>query len=900
MRLSGLALLAAAWPLSLMAGGAAHAIGWECRVVVIDGQTGETLGDRPKPASRAEETWRLDDELEGRVETRAEGPERCRVTLVNRGARQRRLSVSLKGPLRSPAECSFFDGLASHANPAQAVRQTEIVNAFPMACVWDNQAGLAVGVEPFEFHSCLERGYDPATKTLGYGVRAVIDPGKSETVSFVIYPFSPGYGHLGAVQAYWDAFPGAFAPYPNTDPRLQGGNGPTYAYGRIPPVDVRVGPEWARRCRVTKDWCYAPFIRPGDWFVRQEHFDYTVPGRGHEEAAYRRAEDYHAYRMKRFSKGLPYNSAMCFYVIAYCEQGLAEQKYPDSVMTEFPPGPPLIKSYGAERRMWVSNNSFGAAFRRDLADVAAELPVPGFAFDSAGWLGGPKHYGPGALASPGRAWDDKGVYAEEGIAVGQVWDYLHTLKAHNGRNVGVWANPANLNATYNNMVRADACMWEVGTLVLNFDSDGPSPFRYLLGRKSFTLHRGYASDRLGEQIDWKSLPPKALYDLYKGLYDLNLLLCLRDGVLLNADHCLGVPHAMRHIGALEELCRTGWEPVPAARSERPLWFGRYGSGVNSFIAVGNPAPKEQAFTAAVENPWLGDAAYLFAEYFGGAPVNEVSEGVTRIRGRLAARQPVIYTALLGVRGLDRFQATVGREDLLAEQVIRARITVEAAAQAEVVARLPKRGQAVSASVNGAAVAVEAGARFRADLRAGTNEIAVRFASRRFRLTKGDLLGYPFVTNRAPACVIVIGDRPDENDRLAAWKIQDYFRFWYAQAQPPAEVVIPILRASEVAGRHSLVLIGSPESNPVAAELKSRFEPIGPEGSVQLLGPEKVLWLAGTNTPQTVEVLWDTLFALDERYPFVGEFQYRRFETEPTPTGQLRKKAGLFGPGVQLK
>jgi len=409
----------------------------------------------------------------------------------------------------------------------------------------------------------------------------------------------------------------------------------------------------------------------------------------------------------------------------------------------------------------------------------------------------------------------------------------------------------------------------------------------------------YASDRLGEQIDWKSLPPKDLYDLYKGLYDLNLLLCLRDGVLLNADHCLGVPHAMRHIGALEELCRTGWEPVPAARSERPLWFGRYGSGVNSFIAVGNPAPKEQAFTAAVENLWLGDAAYLFAEYFGGAPVNEVSEGVTRLRGRLAARQPVIYSALLGVRGLDRFQATVSREDSLAEQVIRARLMTETAAQAEVVARLPKHGRAISASVNGAAVAVEDGARFRAGLQAGTNEIAVRFASGRFRLTKSELLNYPFVTNRTPACVIVTGDRPDENERLAAGKIQDYFRFWHAQAQPCAEVVIPILRASEVTGRSSLVLIGPPESNPVAAELKSRFAPAGPEGSVQLLDPEKVLWITGTNSSQTVEVLWDMLFALDEQYPFVGEFQYRRFETEPSPTGELRKKAGLFGPGMQL-
>ncbi len=866
------------------------------QVVVTDGQTGLPLAGLSAPQARG--SWPADEELVCRweVEARGEGLERHRLVIANKGARQRWLSVSLRVPAAFSGTCSFFDGLACWAAPDRKVRRTEIVNTFPMACVWCGTSGLAVGVEPQEFHSFLESGYDPGAQTLDYGVRAVIDPGTSETVSFITYPFRPDFGHLGAIQAYWDAFPAAFRPLANTDPRLQGGNGPTYAFGRHPPIDRRVGPEWARRCRVTKDWCYAPFIRPGDWFVRQEHFDYTVPGRGYEEAAYQRAEDYHAYRRKRFSKGFEYNSAMCFYVIAYSEQSLAEQKYPDSIMTEFPPGPPLIKSYGKERRMWVSGNRFGEAFRRDVSNVVAELPVPGFAFDSAGWLGGPKHYGPGAMVSPGRAWDEKGVYAEEGIAVGQLWDYMHTLKAYNGRNVGVWANPANLNATYNDMFRVDACMWEVGTLVLNFDSAGPSPFRYLLGRKAFTLHRGYASDKLGEQIDWQSLPAPALYDLYKALYDLNLLLCLRDGVMLNADHCLGVPHAMRHIGALDELCRTGWEPVPAVRSEQRLWFGRYGAGVNTFIAAGNPAPKEQAFTAVVENAWLGAEACLFAEYFGGAPVNEVRSGTTTLRGCLAARQPLIYKALLGVRGLDRFQATVSQEDRLSEQVLRAHITVGAAARAEVVARVPKHGRVTSASVNGAAVAVGPDARFGAELRAGTNAIVVRFASSRFLLSKEELLDYPFVTNGVPACAIVTGDQPDANEQLAAWKIQDYFRFWHAQHQPPAEVLIPIRKVSEVTGRSNLVFIGLPGPD---LALGSSFVPAGPEGSVQRLVPEKVLLIAGTNTEQTVEVLWDTLAALDERYPYVGEFPYQRFASEPTPTGALRKKAGLFGPGVVL-
>ncbi len=92
---------------------------------------------------------------------------------------------------------------------------------------------------------------------------------------------------------------------------------------------------------------------------------------------------------------------------------------------------------------------------------------------------------------------------------------------------------------------------------------------------------------------------------------------------------------------------------------------------------------------------------------------------------------------------------------------------------------------------------------RAKLGANTR-LAAQFASNLLDLPERALLDYPFVKNSKPACAIVVPKGAGERERLAAFRIQEYFRYWYGRVQEPAtEVLLPI-RESDAPGSGPLV------------------------------------------------------------------------------------------------
>ncbi|MBM3888341.1 MAG: hypothetical protein FJ388_04365, partial [Verrucomicrobia bacterium] len=345
------------------------------------------------------------------------GHVRWRAKVENLLKRTRLLEVRCVFTARFNAPVRWWDGHSVRPSGVSGARKT-LTHTFPMTCAYAKRGGVAVGLRPDMLCSWLEQAWEAATPQdgrLSQTMRIVLDPEKSETIEFVIFAFDPRYGFLDALQAYYDEFPTWFRAAEGVDLRVTGGGATYWCWHRD-------SPEMCRRFFGDWEWCYAPFRRTGDWVGREELWDYQPARPFAKERAVPR-EEFLAKRAEQFERGKRCNVAMLFYLPAniWCEIQLAKERYKDAiVLREDASGTPQPME---SHRPWVTGHddelivfpwatSFADACMRDMRQLAAELDIAGFAFDTAN--GGIPYRGPGVARCPGRAWDERGPFVDLG------------------------------------------------------------------------------------------------------------------------------------------------------------------------------------------------------------------------------------------------------------------------------------------------------------------------------------------------------------------------------------------------------------------------------------------------------------------------------------------------------
>jgi hypothetical protein len=367
-------------------------------------------------------------------------------------------------------------------------------------------------------------------------------------------------------------------------------------------------------------------------------------------------------------------------------------------------------------------------------------------------------------------------------------DYVHTL-SREGRPLAVVANPMAY-GSYASCFHCDSAMLE-----RNPWQGGRSEcdrLRWKLGRKTLVWWEGY---EVQDFVDPQAVTPEQLASVYEGLADFTVLQSLRVGFIPPPNFTQGVARLARWLPSIVECVQTGWEPVPAVRVPEPAWASRYGRGLQTRLALAHETGQAVALEAVVENGRLGRGAFLFLHHDGRTLGQSVRDGATIVPLDLPVRRPVLLRAALEVRPRTavtaaevRLNQGMRRAELSATLSGKGKVTLAVAIPPGMVpGTILYAGEPLAVQQEGTAgqVEVELGEH---------RQLTAEFTSDLFQLEEAELLDFPFVLGGRPSCTLVATAGQGGAAALAAFRLQDYFRYWYARAcRPPAEVVLPIAR-----------------------------------------------------------------------------------------------------------
>ncbi len=725
------------------------------------------------------------------------------VTVTNRRAEQAKLEVGLRAQAAlKPTE--FFDGVRPNAADKEQ-HTVSLPEHFPLTSLSDGQACLALGYAPDSWLSYFHHSYLPGTDgaTLETAARIVVDPGKPETVRFLIGAFPTHWGYREALHWYYEAFPAFFSPRPDVDPRASLNGGSYLAWDANPDAEL------CRRLQVGWEWCYAPFRRTGDIVGRPEFWDYT-PARPHDPPRRVSLEEYHRRRQAMFEAGNQCNVAMMFYIPSqvWCEAQLAREHYPDSLTTD-----PQVKTYfdtpwctgpDNELRVFPFMTSFGRQSLVDMAAVTQENNLRGFAFDTAN--GGARYLGPHVNECPGRAWDESGAYVEEGVAIAKLMDWCHEHKNRLGQTLAVVSNPTG-GSVYLTPFRSDSAMIEADPT--SVPTGSAQVLRQMLGHKTMVFWHTY---ELEELLDYEHLTTDQMADALNGLADYTIIQSLKMAAIPTPLICRGNQKLAHWLPLLTEIARAGWQPVPGATCDQGLPLSRAGHGWRQFLMTGNETPKTVTGTVAAENAWLGGGAMLFAREGGGETPNEVAGNVTRVGFSLASRGAlVLRSALRFDPAPESLKATVTVQPGLDRGVIRVRLQSSRRGSCQL--GLPDWGPmapekaTLAAKEVGLARAPEGWRSEGPVTLAGDQELVIVLRSNTFGISEDQLFGFPWVAKEgggggkpAAGFTIEVAAQAAPEVTYAASRLAAYFPYYYAHAvKPPATLEPAKLQAAGATG-----------------------------------------------------------------------------------------------------
>ncbi|NOY82198.1 MAG: hypothetical protein GXP31_14465 [Kiritimatiellaeota bacterium] len=813
------------------------------------------------------------------------------VKLRNRAPKVVRLELGPEVVFGRTTRPTVFDGFNEDA---VAPKTPALMHNFrmmtPYAAAWTPHGSVGTAISPLELPSWLQHAYRPGPPaTLTTTTRIVLASGEERSVRFVTVGARGDWGKYEIMQAYFDAYPKCFLPFPGVDERVWLGGAEYRAF----PVR-EWSPEICRRLGAGWEWCYAPFRRTGDIVGRPEFWDYT-PVRPFSKRRALPIDAFHAWRKKAFRDGdRKCNVMMAFYVPAqiWCEERLAHQRYADALTLD-PDSrirfdTPWVTGNDNEVRVFPFRTSWGRQSRKDMGEVAHRLNLRGFAFDTADGVA--RYRGPALANLPNKylAWDKDGVFCNESVAVAKLMDFVHTLRTSDGKPLAVIGNIGT--GVYTSDIHCDAAMFEGEPWKLF--RTYPDRLRWKLGRKAAVWWEGYGIERFIR--DGNDPTQKQIAAIMRGLADFTLLQSLRLGYIPPPNYTQGVARLARWLPRIIDCIRRGWQPVPGVRVPEPLWAARYGVGLDTVLVVAHETGQPVKADLRIENSRFGVDGRLMVADARGRPLRNAfpsDTNTTMISANVPVRTPRLFEAVAELLPADRGpfplkQGEVAVTQGVARRLVRILMQPRRAGR-EVVLRLgrPRGMHLVAATLDGRTLGVDAEARFSFRLTAPAALVA-EFASDTFQGTDAALFDFPFVRDGKPACTIFVPEKVGPRVRRSAFRIQEYWRYWYGRALKPGhDVRIPIRT-------------GDPTPAGDAAAVVLRLDAAMPtSGAVAIQGNR--LLVRAPNELMLERTVSHLLAALDHRFFFPDRILGSALNNKVGLAGKVLTPAGAADSASEL-
>ncbi len=408
--------------------------------------------------------------------------------------------------------------------------------------------------------------------------------------------------------------------------------------------------------------------------------------------------------------------------------------------------------------------------------VAADFGPSAIGFDEA--YGGDLQYGAGVDGEPARAWDDEGrIYCSTQVALARLGDHIHEQTVRGYTMATVFNKPT----SYLTATRADVAMHEYPPWA---NIEAIEPMRLLLGHKA-------------EQIlDWEDMTPEEIREGLRGIYAHIRLSSLRWGAFPMNMQVWGVPDMVALMPVLRALLREGWQADPGFEADERLWLSRYGSGVHTFLVVGNPTRETIGPSIVLRSGGSAEGHLLFCDYDGGRrPIRPDEHGTVELP--LADLQPHGYTILraavqvLPAEGATGFRAEGGaamRLDGLTEGSLEADWVAAEAFTGVILVRVPRGATPLRLLIDGEERAFEAldgAVRYEGEVPA---ECSLQLTWRPAVVvepTREQIAQFPFVADGEPTATVVLPESPDDRDRYVAEHLSIYFDYWQRRQEQPA-------------------------------------------------------------------------------------------------------------------
>ena len=670
-----------------------------------------------------------------------------------------------------------------------------VTQVFPVAALIGKNYTLFAGEPPHELVSYHAAHLANSSKNLyrfTFDQRHAIAPGKTVRFRMITGLTATRYGKEEAmVQRVFDAFPELFAPVVSRDnPYIWGTEQYMVSWSEIPDYEAE------RRYHATLTWAFVPFKRAGDIYGEADLWDYKpyrpfkwyyncrIAGKVFDYRNLSR-EKFHAQRrdvFRKYAKDFGY----AFYNSAagvWCEDQLAVSHYPDSIVDDTDKVQkyisPWVTPWDQHVRVFSYGTSFGKKFREDMKKVYAELGMPGFAFDCV--TPGAYYRGPAAKNPdmPGRAWDEKGVFIDQTVAVIKMTDFVHEELP----GAFVWLNGIT--------GKGDTTMLEYGIFEDNFRSVMPV-VRYNAGEIPMQT-RGYGFNKFlfSYLPDWRNMSKEEFCAELQKLSTHLIFNYFQYGLTGTYNTANGCSLEQYIMPELLELRKLGWQaqaPVKVA-SDKMFYSSRYGRKENSVIFMGNPYEKSETAAAEIGNDILGSENYLWVR-----KMRDEAETYNTVKGRttffqadLLSRLPVLYESVCGISAIpaDGVKVKVSSKKDINKITYRLKFEGNKEFATSLHPRQIEGFKLEKVSLDGKAVDPE-------KLTVADNaEVVIEYLSDKFTFNKNDLMNFPFCDNSGKAVMeIILPADANSAEMRQASRLKAVFDFLVkCQALPGADVTI---------------------------------------------------------------------------------------------------------------
>ncbi|HUS79669.1 MAG TPA: hypothetical protein VM283_00290, partial [Armatimonadota bacterium] len=698
-----------------------------------------------------------------------------------------------------------------------------------------------------------------------FTARLVVDPGQTEELPLAVFGFRPTFGYLDAFERYHDLFPEVFSIDRRTcDPRCTGPGCDYTAWNRG-------SPELVRRFGGTWDWCMRGFIVAGNWAGRRELSRQSDSSyQSFHKSIAEKEENLRTCRV----------AGMRYFAPTWTDVDLAAERWPNARVMDPNVNTVWEKCLTTDCHMtFPADNGYFDYMKRDLQDIMASGAYAGFGLDCGGTDG--KFRGEGSQVSPGRAWDEEGVYVRVPMGTAQLMDYIHTLDA-GAYKAGVVPN----SGEYAVLARADAVLIEHSPTLIENDWNR----RLMAGEKVMSWWDQFDIWTL---VDYEGDPPEKLRGDVAAMARFVRLRSYQLGGLPMYRQAAGIRTSVAALPKIARVVTAGWQPVPAMKGDRRLWLSRYGDtpwweGGVTYLVACNPTSDPVETDLSVFGEYLGGSGFLIADDSGEPLAQTVAGERMTLHTTVPPCWERVFRPCAEVLDGD-LDATVSVTDTLDRITVRVEIT-RVKGEAAIKPFPPPRCSVGPGTWNGEPIPDSAagGDPWQVQVSA-PGVLEATFKRPGFDCTREALLAFKFTDAGQPACSIVIPADATEDEQYAASRIQDYFRFlsvmpdYSGKPTREGEPLIPIV-TERPAGRAVVI---------ERAHLMAGYPTavIGVEGDTLRIRVEHAF--EGGDTAVTDAVV-QMLGALDETHPYSGFFP-DSFEHERERA--VYERAGLIGQSL---